>query len=94
MAQFGLDEYRKDYADTVGWPEFTQQVTDLYQGLSPAEREHAIVLAFNYGEAGALDDYVAEARPTADAEPTSDVLVLEADACGCFHRWRYRRPSR
>jgi hypothetical protein len=57
LARFGLDEFRKDFADTVGWPEFVAQVAEVYQQLSPAERQSTVVLASNYGEAGALDLY-------------------------------------
>jgi hypothetical protein len=57
LARFGLDEFRKDFADTVGWPEFVAQVDGVYQQLSPAERQTTAILAGNYGEAGALDRY-------------------------------------
>jgi hypothetical protein len=52
-----LDTARKDYADTVGWPELTDQVAAVYGALPPEQRRHATVLAANYGEAGAIDLY-------------------------------------
>ena len=57
LARFGLDQARKDYADTVGWPELVGQVANVYQQLTPEERQAAVILAGNYGEAGALDLY-------------------------------------
>jgi hypothetical protein len=57
LARFGLDQFRKDYADTVGWPELVAQVAGAYQQLSPAEQQVTVILASNYGEAGAIDLY-------------------------------------
>ena len=41
----------------LGWEEFVESVADVYHGLPPAEREQAVILASNYGEAGAIDFY-------------------------------------
>jgi 4-amino-4-deoxy-L-arabinose transferase-like glycosyltransferase len=57
LARFGLDEFRKDYADTVGWPELVGQVAGVYRQLTPAEQQATVILASNYGEAGAVDLY-------------------------------------
>jgi Dolichyl-phosphate-mannose-protein mannosyltransferase len=57
LARFGLDKFRKDYADTVGWPELVTQVAGVYGKLTPAEQQVAVILASNYGEAGAIDRY-------------------------------------
>jgi 4-amino-4-deoxy-L-arabinose transferase-like glycosyltransferase len=57
MATFKLDDARKDYADTVGWPQLVGQVASTYQRLSPAEQENAAIVAGNYGEAGAINLY-------------------------------------
>jgi hypothetical protein len=46
-----------DAGETVGWPAFARQVADVYQGLPESERRTAVLLAGNYGEAGALDHY-------------------------------------
>jgi len=43
--------------DTVGWPAYVQQVTAVYAGLPAADRAEAVLLATNYGEAGALARY-------------------------------------
>jgi hypothetical protein len=57
LAYFGLDEARKDYADTVGWPQLVGQVAQVYDQLSPRERQTTAIVAGNYGEAGAIDLY-------------------------------------
>jgi len=56
-ANSSLWKVRKDFADMYGWPELTQQVTSVYDGLPPTDRESVMILASNYGEAGALDLY-------------------------------------
>jgi hypothetical protein len=52
-----LDDARKDYSDTVGWPELVGQVAAAYQQLTPSEQANAAIVAGNYGEAGAIDLY-------------------------------------
>ena len=46
-----------DAGETVGWPAFARQVAAVYNGLPGPERRTAVLLAGNYGEAGALDHY-------------------------------------
>lgn len=50
-----LDRLPQDYADMLGWPEQVAAVAEVFNALSPADRERAVVLADNYGEAGAID---------------------------------------
>jgi hypothetical protein len=57
LDRYQLDAARKDFADTVGWPEITDQVAAVYDSLPPDERASATILAANYGEAGAIDLY-------------------------------------
>jgi hypothetical protein len=45
----------QDYADMLGWPELARATAQVYHALPPADRARAVVLADNYGEAGALD---------------------------------------
>ncbi|RAS67099.1 dolichyl-phosphate-mannose-protein mannosyltransferase [Lentzea atacamensis] len=40
--------------ETIGWPRLVGQVTDAYAELPADERSRAVVLAQNFGEAGAL----------------------------------------
>jgi 4-amino-4-deoxy-L-arabinose transferase-like glycosyltransferase len=43
--------------DTVGWPTYVRQIADLFAGLSASDRRSAVIVASNYGEAGAVDRY-------------------------------------
>jgi 4-amino-4-deoxy-L-arabinose transferase-like glycosyltransferase len=42
------------HRDSVGWPEYTRQVAQAYQALPATDRAVAVLVAGNYGEAGAL----------------------------------------
>jgi 4-amino-4-deoxy-L-arabinose transferase-like glycosyltransferase len=44
-------------AEMFGWPDLAHQVAEAYTSLPPSDRSGAMVLAANYGEAGALDLY-------------------------------------
>lgn len=46
-----------DVGETIGWPEFADSVAAVHRGLPPAERDRAVMLTANYGEAGALARY-------------------------------------
>lgn len=46
-----------DFAEQIGWPELVGEVARIYRALPADERAHAGILAFNYGEAGAVDLY-------------------------------------
>jgi hypothetical protein len=52
-----LGDLPQDYADMLGWPEQAAAVASVYNSLSPEERAKAVIIADNYGEAGALDFY-------------------------------------
>ena len=43
------------FAGMFGWNELQQEVQGIYDKLSPNERKHTIIVARNYGLAGALD---------------------------------------
>jgi 4-amino-4-deoxy-L-arabinose transferase-like glycosyltransferase len=45
----------QDFADMLGWEEQVAAVATAYHALPESERRIAVVLASNYGEAGALD---------------------------------------
>lgn len=70
MVNAGLWKARKDFADMIGWPELTQQVTDVYTQLPAADRASVMILASNYGEAGALDYYGLGLPPVVSPELT------------------------
>lgn len=43
--------------DQIGWPTYVEQIRRVVDKLTPDERAGAVVIASNYGEAGALDRY-------------------------------------
>jgi hypothetical protein len=47
----------QDYADMLGWKEQADAVAEVYQRLTPEQRERTVIVAANYGEAGALEFY-------------------------------------
>lgn len=47
----------QDYADMLNWKEQTEAVARVYRGLSTEDQAKAVILASNYGEAGALEFY-------------------------------------
>jgi len=53
----GLDALRTDFADTVGWPQLSEQVGAVYDALPAQQQASAAILAGNYGEAAAIDIY-------------------------------------
>jgi hypothetical protein len=47
----------QDYADMLNWREQVEEVARVYDALPSHERDRAVILASNYGEAGAIDFY-------------------------------------
>jgi hypothetical protein len=45
------------FTEMVGWQDLTKQVADIYQSIPESEKPLTVILAGNYGEAGALDLY-------------------------------------
>ena len=45
------------FTEMVGWQDMAKQVADIYQSIPESEKAHTVILAGNYGEAGALDLY-------------------------------------
>ena len=70
MADSGIWKARKDFADMYGWPDLVKQVTTVYQRLPLADRGSVMILASNYGEAGALDFYGRGLPPVVSAHLT------------------------
>ncbi len=60
-------ELPQDYADMLGWEALADSVLAVYRELPPEERETAVILATNYGRAGAIDYYGADELPHAVA---------------------------
>ncbi len=53
----GLLSSRPDFAEMYGWPDLAREVAAVYASLPPSDRRGAMILATNYGEAGAFDLY-------------------------------------
>ena len=54
MVSSGVADVRDDYSAQLGGPDLAAQVDDAWAGLSPAERSRTVVLADDYGSAGAV----------------------------------------
>ncbi len=52
-----VERLPQDYADMLGWKDLVATVAAVYDGLPRQDRERAVILASNYGEAGAIDFY-------------------------------------
>jgi hypothetical protein len=50
-----LDSLPQLFGDMFGWPEQVQAVARAFHSLRPEEQSSATLLAYNYGEAGAID---------------------------------------
>jgi hypothetical protein len=50
-----LGELPQLFADMYGWPEQVQAVAQVFSALPMSDREKCAVLAYNYGEAAAID---------------------------------------
>ena len=66
----------QDFADMLGWRELTEKVSLAYQQLPAEKRQHTIILCDNYGQAGAINYYGANALPRALSEEASYLLWL------------------
>jgi hypothetical protein len=49
------DDLPQLFGDMFGWQEQVATVAKVYEALPSAERAHATIAAYNYGEAGAID---------------------------------------
>ena len=45
------------FTEMVGWQDMTAQVAEIYQSIPESEKPNTVILAGNYGEAGAFDLY-------------------------------------
>jgi 4-amino-4-deoxy-L-arabinose transferase-like glycosyltransferase len=50
-------EVNHEVVEMVGWPDLAQQIAAIHNSLPALEQPHTVILAGNYGEAGALDLY-------------------------------------
>ena len=47
----------EEVTEMVGWQDLTAQVAEIYRSIPESEKAHTVILAGNYGEAGAFDLY-------------------------------------
>lgn len=47
----------REVIEMIGWPDLAAQVAEIYQTIPNTEKPRTVILAGNYGEAGALDLY-------------------------------------
>jgi hypothetical protein len=47
----------QDYADMLNWEEQVVEIARVYHELPTEDRERAVILTSNYGEAGSIDFY-------------------------------------
>jgi 4-amino-4-deoxy-L-arabinose transferase-like glycosyltransferase len=52
-----VERLPQDFADMLGWEPQVDAVAQVFHSLDQAEREQAVILGSNYGEAGAIDFY-------------------------------------
>lgn len=89
----------QDYADMLGWEDQVAAVEAAWASLSPEERERTVILATNYGRAGAIDWFGSEELPDAIAPigsywfwgagelPGEITIVLGEEASGLEGRY-------
>lgn len=58
--QHKLDELPQFYADMFGWEDLARTVSTVYSTIPDSEKNSTIIIASNYGEAGALEYYSAK----------------------------------
>jgi Dolichyl-phosphate-mannose-protein mannosyltransferase len=46
-----------DAGETIGWPTYVHQIAAVYDSLPSGARANTVILASNYGEAGAVDEF-------------------------------------
>ena len=87
------------YADMHGWPQLADTVTQIVDSLSPADRQRAVIVAGNYGEASAIQFFGRNLPPVISGHnqyflwgthgASGDVLIDVAGDCGAgMHLFR------
>jgi 4-amino-4-deoxy-L-arabinose transferase-like glycosyltransferase len=52
-----VSSINNEFTEMVGWPDLAAQVAEIYNGLPAEDKPGTVILAGNYGEAGAFDLY-------------------------------------
>ena len=82
----------QDWADMHGWPELARTLEGVVAGLRPGERERAVIVTGNYGEAAALEFFGSGLPPVVSGHNqyylwgprgrTGEVLIDLGGDCG------------
>ncbi|WP_426490863.1 glycosyltransferase family 39 protein [Hymenobacter sp. 102] len=72
----------QDFADMLGWRELADKTWRAYRALQAATRAHTLILAANYGQAGAIN-YYNRRRPLPAAHSFNGSYLL----------WQHQMPS-
>ena len=72
------EQLPQDYADMIGWEQQVRAVADVYRALPPEDRGRTVLVAANYGEAGALDFFGPRYGLPRVVSPDRQLLVLRA----------------
>ena len=85
-----------DYADMHGWPELAATVEQVVASLRPGERERAVIVAGNYGEAAAIEFFGSGLPPVVSGHNqyflwgthgrSGDVVIDVGGDCGARDR--------
>lgn len=57
LARFPIQKINYDLGEEIGWPSEVKLLSTVWHSLPTTQRQHATLLAGNYGEAGAVDRY-------------------------------------
>ena len=80
--------------EMIGWPELVQQVAAVYEVIPDADKPGTVILAGNYGEAGALDLYGPAYGLPRVISGSNSLWARWLRRHGARHRYRRRlRPS-
>jgi len=71
--------------ETVGWPEFVDQVAAAYATVPGTDRSNVTILTDNYGEAGAVDRYGPATRTSHRVQRSQRTRTVGATAGGQNH---------
>jgi hypothetical protein len=63
LADVPLQNVNYNLGEEVGWHELVREVTSVDRALPPAQRDAAVILTSNYGEAGALERFGSASLP-------------------------------
>jgi 4-amino-4-deoxy-L-arabinose transferase-like glycosyltransferase len=57
LGRVQLQNVNYNLGETIGWPQFVASVDRVWRSIPPEQRRSTVIVASNYGEAGAIDEY-------------------------------------